>query len=160
MIPELLWRGPEADGFRGEVWTCARVARVVEGAFGVRYHEGRVGRPLEELGRAPRVPIRRAIQRDEQATRKWRVEVRPELKRRAKRERRVLAFEGESGFYLLPGLVKTYAPEGRTPVIREMQARDHLSVMGGMTPAGKAYTLVRQASLNGLHTEVPQGSWT
>jgi hypothetical protein len=29
---------------------------------------------------------------------------------------------------------------------------DHLSVMGGMTPVGKIYTLVRQESLNELHS--------
>jgi hypothetical protein len=61
-------------------------------------------------------------------------------------------FEDESGFYLLPGLVRTYAPEAHTPVIREVQTRDHLSVMGGRTPAGKVYTLVRQEPLNGMHT--------
>ena len=56
---------------------------------------------------------------------------------RARRERRVLVFEDESGFYLLPGLVRTYAPEGWTPVVHEKQTRDHLSVMGRMTPQGK-----------------------
>jgi hypothetical protein len=49
--------------------------------------------------------------------------------------------------YLLPGVVRTYAPEDRTPVLREKQTRDHLSVMGGMTPAGQVYTLARQESL-------------
>src|SRR5947209_17500508 len=34
-IPEFLWHGAEAYGFRGEVWTCARVARVIEEEFGV-----------------------------------------------------------------------------------------------------------------------------
>ncbi|WP_261339219.1 transposase [Singulisphaera acidiphila] len=58
----------------------------------------------------------------------------------------------ESGFYLLPGLVRTYSPEGLTPVLREKVTRDHLSVMGGLTPMGKVYTLVRQESLNGLHS--------
>ena len=52
----------------------------------------------------------------------------------------------------MPGLVRTYAPEAQTPIIREKQTRDHLSVMGGMTPEGKVYTLVRQESLNGLHS--------
>src|SRR5437764_436282 len=75
----------------------------------------------------------------------------PELRRRARRERRALVFEDESGFYLLPGVVKTYAPEGLTPVLREKQTRDHLSVMGAMTPSGHVHTLVRQESLNGLH---------
>src|SRR5262245_39394040 len=33
-IPELLWHGPEAYGFCGLVWTCARVAHVIEEEFG------------------------------------------------------------------------------------------------------------------------------
>lgn len=152
LIPEFLWHGPEAYGFRGRVWTCARIARVIEEEFAVSYHKDHVGRLLKELQWTPQVPIKRAIQRDEKAIQRWRVEVWPELLRRAKRERRVLVFEDESGFYLLPGLVRTYAPKAQTPVIREKQTRDHLSVMGGMTPQGKVYTLVRQESLNGMHS--------
>ena len=148
-IPELLWHGPEAYGFRGQVWTCARV---IEVEFGVRYHEDHVGRLLKGLRRTPQQPIKRAIQRDDAAIQRWRDETWPELRRRARRERRTLVFEDESGFYLLPGVVKTYAPEGLTPVLREKQTRDHLSVMGGMTPEGKVYTLARQESLNGLHS--------
>jgi transposase len=151
LIPEFLWHGAEAYGFRGQVWTCARIARVIEEEFGVCYHKDHVGRLLQELRWTPQVPIRRATQRDEAAIRRWRDEVWPELRRRARRERRVLVFEDESGFYLLPGVVRTYAPEAQTPVLHEKQTRDHLSVMGGMTPAGKVYTLARQESLNGLH---------
>jgi transposase len=152
MIPEFLWHGPEAYGFRGQVWTCARVAKVIEEEFGVAYHKGHVARLLKELHWTPQTPIRRAIQRDEAAIERWRHEAWPELLKRARRERRALVFVDESGFYLLPGVVKTCAPEARTPVIREKVTRDHLSAMGGMTPQGKVYTLVRQESLNGLHT--------
>src|SRR5262249_39099019 len=147
LIPEFLWHGPEPYGFRGEVWTRARIARVIEEEFGVRYHKGHVGRLLRKLGWTPQVPIRRALQRDEVAIREWRDRAWPELQRRASRERRALVFVDESGSYLLPGLVRTYAPEGLTPVLREKVTRDHLSVMGGMTPAGKVYTLARQESL-------------
>jgi transposase len=152
LIPEFLWHGAEAYGFRGQVWTCARIARVIEEEFGVHYHKDHVSRLVHELHWTPQVPIRRAIQRDEEAIRRWREEVWPVLLRRARRERRVLVFEDESGFYLLPGVVRTYAPEADTPVLREKQTRDHLSVMGGMTPEGKVYTLARQESLNGLHS--------
>jgi transposase len=151
LIPEFLWHGAEAYGFRGDVWTCARIARVIEEELGVHCHKDHVGRLLQELRWTPQVPIRRALQRDEQAIQRWRAETWPELLRRARRERRVLVFEDESGFYLLPGVVRTYAPEARTPVLREKLTRDHLSVMGGMTPEGKVYTLVRQESINGLH---------
>jgi transposase len=152
LIPELLWHGPEAYGFRGEVWTCVRVAQVIEKEFGVRYHKDHVSRLLKELRWTPQVPITRATQRNEEAIERWRDEVWPELQWWARRERRVLVFVDEAGFYLLPGVVKTYAPEGRTPVLRAKLTRDHLSVMGGMTPLGKIYTLARQESLNGLHS--------
>jgi transposase len=152
LIPEFLWHGAEAYGFRGEVWTCARVALVIHEELGILYHKDHVSRLLKELQWTPQVPIRRAIQRDEGAIRRWREKDWPRLQRQARRERRVLVFEDESGFYLLPGLVRTYGPQGQTPVIREKQTRDHLSVMGGMTPTGKVYTLVRQKSLNGLHS--------
>jgi transposase len=151
VIPELLWHGAEAYGFRGDVWTCARIARVIDEEFGVLYHKDHVGRLLKELWWTPQIPIKRAIQRDEEAIERWRVEVWPELLQRARLERRTLVFVDESGFYLLPGVVKTYAPKGQTPILRAKLTRDHLSVMGGMTSLGKVYTLVRQESLNGLH---------
>ena len=152
LIPEFLWPGPEAYGFRGRVWTCARVAKVIEQEFGVAYHKGHVARLLKDLHWMPQTPIRRAIQRDEAAVERWRREVWPAALKQARKERRVLVFVDEAGFYLLPGVVKTYAPEGRTPVLREKLTRDHLSVMAGMTPEGKLYSLARQESLNGWHS--------
>jgi transposase len=152
LIPDFLWHGAEAYGFRGDVWTCGRVAGVLREEFDVSYSKSQVSRLLKHLGWTPQVPITRAIQRDEEAIARWRTESWPALKEQARRERRELVFVDESGFYLLPGVVKTYAPRARTPVIEEWQTRDHLSVMGGVTPRGKVYTLVRPRSLNGLNT--------
>jgi transposase len=125
---------------------------VIEEEFGVSYSKSQVSRLLKELGWTPQVPITRAVQRDEEAIERWRAEAWPTLQERARREQRTLVFVDESGFYLLPGVVKTYSPRGLTPVLYEWQTRDHLSVMGGVTPAGKVYVLVRPESLNGLHS--------
>jgi transposase len=152
LLPDFLWHGPEAYGFRGQVWTCRRVAQVLKEEFGVSYSRSQVSRILKGLNWTPQIPITRAIQRDEDAIERWRAEVWPDLRARARRERRTLVFVDESGFYLLPGVVKTYSPAGLTPVIPEWQTRDHLSVMGGLTPAGGVYVLVRPESLNGWHT--------
>ncbi len=151
MLPEFLWHGAEAYGFRGDVWTCARIAQVIEWELGVSYHKDHVSRLMKELGWTPQVPITRAVQRDEVAIERWRTEVWPELRRKVVRERRTLVFVDESGFYLLPGTVKTYGPKGKTPVIDKWLTRDHLSVMAGCTPAGKVYTLVRPESLSSVH---------
>lgn len=154
MLPELLWHGAEAYGFRGEVWTCPRIVQVIRWEFGVSYHKDHVSRLMKDLGWTPQIPITRAVQRDEVAIERWRVEVWPELRRKAVRERRTLVFIDESGFYLLPGKVKTYGPKGKTPVVDKWLTRDHLSVMAGFTATGKVYTLVRPESLSSSHSVV------
>src|ERR1700722_10052887 len=111
-IPEFLAYGAEAYGFRGEVWTCSRIGQVIQWEFGVSYHKDHVSRLMKELGWTPQIPGTRAVQRDEEAIQCWRTETWPELRRQAARERRALVFIDESGFYLLPGLVRSYGPKG------------------------------------------------
>ena len=48
-------------------------------------------------------------------------------------------FVDEAGFYLLPMLVRTYAPVGHTPILRVPLTRDHLSAIGGITPQGRIF---------------------
>ena len=80
-LPELLHRGAEAYGFRGQVWTCGRIAAVIRLEFGVSYHPVHVGRLLKALRWSPQKPARRARQRDEAAIARWREETWPALKR-------------------------------------------------------------------------------
>jgi len=151
LIPDFLTHGAEAYGFPGKVWTTTRIAKVIKEEFGISYHKAHVARLLQRLHWTPQSPVIRALQRDEDEIERWRKFVWPQLKMKARHERRTLVFTDESGFYLLPGVVRTYAPQGQPPVLKEWQTRDHLSVMGGMTREAKFYSLVRQESFNGLH---------
>jgi transposase len=45
-IPRLLELGAEAFGFRGDIWTCGRIAQVIRRTFGVSYHPAHVSRIL------------------------------------------------------------------------------------------------------------------
>jgi transposase len=81
-LPELLARGAESFGFRGELWTCSRVAQVIQREFGVKYHPAHVSRILKELGWTPQKPIRRAKQRKEAEIQRWQAERWPALKKR------------------------------------------------------------------------------
>lgn len=80
-LPELLRRGAEAYGFRGQVWTRKRVAEVIRVTFGVMYHPTHVGRLLKALRWSPQKPMRRARQRDEAAIARWRDETWPGIKK-------------------------------------------------------------------------------
>src|SRR3954468_907110 len=80
-LPELLERGAEAHGFRGEVWTCERVAEVIRREFGVSYHSAHVSRLVRASGLSLQKPSRRADQRDEEAIERWKEEKWPSLKK-------------------------------------------------------------------------------
>lgn len=82
LVPEFLSHGAEAYGFRGEVWTCARVAAVIRREFAVSYHKDHVSRLLKALRWTPQKPAERAAQRDEQEVVGWREERWPELKKK------------------------------------------------------------------------------
>jgi transposase len=73
-VPTLLQRGPQAYGFRGQVWTRKRIAEVMRVEFGMVYHPTHVGRFLKALRWSPQKPVRRARQRDEAAIAQWREE--------------------------------------------------------------------------------------
>jgi transposase len=57
----------------------------------------------------------------------------------AEAQQQTILFLDESGFYPLPSVVRTYAPVGQTPILREWWTRDHLSAISAISPAGKLY---------------------
>src|SRR5918999_87237 len=111
LIPDFLGHGTEAYGFRGELWSCARVVKVIQEEFGVAYSKSQVSRLLKALGWTSQVPITRALQRDEQVIERWRAEAWPELKRRAQRESRTLVFVDEAGSHSCPEGVRPMLPQ-------------------------------------------------
>ena len=80
-LPVLLHQGAEAYGFRGQVWTCGRIAAVIRLEFGISYHPVHVGRLCQAIGWSPQKPARRARQRDEAAIARWREDTWPALQR-------------------------------------------------------------------------------
>jgi transposase len=80
-LPEFLARGAPAHGFRGDVWTCSRVAEVIRRQFGVSYHPSHVSRLLKALRQSSQKPERRANQRNEEAIKDWKEQRWPSLKK-------------------------------------------------------------------------------
>ena len=78
----VLIAGPLRQGYLTNLWTCARVAQVIQRRFGVQYHADHVGRLLHALGFCPQLPAHRARERDEAAIERWRKVVWPRIKKR------------------------------------------------------------------------------
>ena len=77
----LLIQGAMAHGYRTELWTTQRIAELIERQLGVKYHRNHVGKLLHQIGWSHQKPERRAIERDEEAIKKWKQSVWPRVKK-------------------------------------------------------------------------------
>jgi transposase len=68
----------------------------------------------------------------------------------AEAQGQTLLFIDASGFYPLPSVVRTYAPVGQTPVLREGWTRDHLSAISAISPGGKLYFHCQEQAINSV----------
>ena len=66
----------------------------------------------------------------------------------AQAQHQVILFIDESGFYPLPSVVRTYAPVGQTPILKEWWTRDQLSAISAISPEGKLYVHGQEWAIN------------
>jgi transposase len=85
LIARLL-QGPEKLGYETPLWSCSRVAHLIEEEFGVSYHSGHVWKLLRQLNWSPQRPVGRALERDEEAIGHWKRKTWPAIKKKRKKK--------------------------------------------------------------------------
>ena len=71
-VEQALLGGAAANGFVGELWTLDRVALIIERLTGVQHHPAHVWALLRHrLGWSMQRPVRRAVERDQDAIDRW-----------------------------------------------------------------------------------------
>jgi transposase len=69
--------------------------------------------------------------------------------RKAQSERRTIVWVDEAAFYPLPGVVRTYAPRGETPILHALLTHDHLSAISALTLDGRLLLQIRERAFRG-----------
>lgn len=69
--------------------------------------------------------------------------------KRAKERKARILFVDESGFHLLPSVVKTWSRKGQTPLIRTPCKYDHLSVAGALSIEGRVLIKIQNRAFTG-----------
>ena len=133
-LAELLLQGAKAHGWHNQLWTAARVARLIEQEFDIRYHPEHVREILKRrLGWTSQKPRRKALERNDKEVARWVGDEFPRVVRDAFRRNAHLVFLDESGFFLTPTVRRTLAPRGKTPVLAAWDRRDRLSAISAIT---------------------------
>jgi transposase len=81
-----LLEGPEKLGYQTPLWTCDRVGRLIKEEFGVQYHSGHVWKLLRQLNWSPQRPTGRALERDEEAIRRWKRKTWTDIKKKPEKK--------------------------------------------------------------------------
>lgn len=66
--------------------------------------------------------------------------------KKATEEGATILWVDESAFYLLPHLVRTWAPRGQTPQLAVKLTKDHQSAISGITLDGRLFLQVREGN--------------
>jgi transposase len=85
-LVELLQQGPERLGFETPLWTCWRVAHLIEREFGISYHSGHVWKLLRAVHWSVQRPVGCALEREEDAICEWKSKRWPTIKKKPARK--------------------------------------------------------------------------
>src|ERR671920_141075 len=126
----------------------AEVQRLVTHQCGVELAVRTVGKYLARWGFTAQKPIRRAYEQDPAAVRRWLRQDYPAIVAQAKRARGAVFWGDETGLRSDDVRGRSYAPRGRTPLVRVCRKRAGLSLISAVTNRGELRWMVVDGAVN------------
>lgn len=130
------------------LWTREAVADLIKRRYGIELSRWQVGRYLKAWGYTPQKPIRKAFEQRPAAVRKWLKEEFPAIQKRAKREKAIIYFGDETGMRSDHQAGRSYAPKGKTPVIKKTGQRFSLNMISAISNRGHLQFMIIKGKFN------------
>jgi transposase len=140
-------KSPLQMKFEFALWTRAMIRTVIAERFGVKLSLASVGRLLAQLGLTCQRPLVRAFQQNPALVERWLREEYPAIRALAKREKAEIYFGDEAGVRSDFHAGRTWAPKGKTPVVRSTGARFGMNLISAVTPRGELRFMVVKGKL-------------
>lgn len=130
------------------LWTREAVQQLIERKFDISLSRWQVGRYLKSWGYTPQKPISKAFEQKPEKVKAWLNHEFPSIKRRAKREQAVIYFGDETGMRSDHQAGKSYAPKGKTPVIKRTGQRFSLNMISAISNKGHLQFMIIDGRFN------------
>ena len=135
-------------GFLTPLWTGTSVRILFQKERKINLDRTTIWRYLIRLGLSFQKPEKRYSQQDKKLVKKWISEEWPEIQKWARKNRALIYFEDESGVSLMPVIGKTWAPKGKTPVVRVTGKRGGVLAMSAISPSGRMCFRLEKRKIN------------
>jgi len=139
---------PDEVGLPFALWSRAAVGLLIARRCGVSLAVRTVGKYLARWGFTAQKPIRRAYEQDPAAVRRWRRREYPAIVARARQARGVIFWGDETGLRSDDVRGRSYAPRGRTPLVRVCRKRASLSLISAVANKGELRWMVADGAVN------------
>jgi transposase len=140
-------RTPDQVGLPFALWSRAAVRELIQQRCGIRLAVRSIGTYLARWGFTAQKPLRRAYEQRPAAVRRWLRQAYPAIVARAKRARGVIFWGDETGLRSDDVRGCSYAPRGRTPVVRVCHKRAGLSLISAVTNKGELRWMVLEGAV-------------
>lgn len=146
----LLKEDAAKHGFETPLWTCQRIRQVIYQKTGKKIHSTNIMRWLKKWNFTNQKPKRQASQQDTKAVKRWVKEEWPKIQKHARRWQAMLYFQDESGVSLTAVMGKTWAPKGKTPIVKVTGKKGGFCVTSAISPAGKMVFRIEKEKVTAL----------
>ena len=136
---------PDELGLDFALWSRDAVRALIRRQYGVRLAVRTTGKYLARWGFTAQKPLRRAYEQNPTEVRHWLRQEYPAIVARARRARGVIFWGDETGLRADDVRGRSYAPPGKTPVVRPNHRRIGLGLISAVSNRGE----VRWKGLNG-----------
>ncbi|HKV88939.1 MAG TPA: IS630 family transposase, partial [Candidatus Dormibacteraeota bacterium] len=141
-------RPATAFGFVSDLWTIPRLRVLLQREFRVALSRSGLWEFLRREGLSPQRPLKRALERDEVAVRRWLRTEYPRIRVEARKIGAILYFGDERGVRTDHVSGRTWAVRGHTPEIRRTSRRAVVSLLSAMTPRGELLFMTSPEKVN------------
>jgi len=124
------------------LWTRQAVQEIIKAKFGLRMPIRTVGEYLHRWGFTPQKPLKQAYEQRPAAVSKWLKEDYVEIVEKAKEEQAEVHWGDECGVRSDSQHGRSYAPKGKTPVIRLSAKRTSVKMISTVTNQGKVRFMI------------------
>jgi transposase len=139
---------PDQLMFPFGLWTLRRIGELIHHLYDWKPSLPTLCKIMRLLGFTPQKPVYRAWQQDDVLVQQWRTERFPSIQARAKAKGATILFADESGIRSDYHTGTTWAPEGRTPVVKATGKRFRLNMLSAISPAGEMEFMLHDGSVN------------
>lgn len=138
---------PLQHRFTFALWTIAIIRELIKNKFGIGLSEVSVWRLLKRLGLSAQRPLFRAYQQDPEKVNAYLVSEYPALKKRARARKAKIFFADEASIRSDYHSGTTWAPIGKTPVVKTTGARFKINMVSAVSAKGELRFMLTEKGL-------------